>query len=212
MGAQNDKGRYSLPISEDAVRLAARLKASFTDSDKMILFTGAVEREGVSTVAAQVAIALAQMDLGPVLLLDANLHAPSLHASFKVEQIPGLSDLIEKKAILEEAIHSTQFSLLSILPVGSTTVNSLSLFSSAGCSLLMEALRERFRFVIIDSSPILKFVDTTLLTSRFDGVVIAIAAGERRQSEVFEVKRILDGLRANIIGIVLCEKTSRNSS
>ena len=211
MQSQNHKGQYPLPVSQDAIRLAARLRASSTESEKIILFTGAMAREGVSTLATQVALALAQIDRGAVLLLDTNLRTPSLHTTFQVQQIPGLVDLIEHKATLEDAIHPTDLPTLSLLPVGNAHGDPLRLFPTVECATLMQTLREWFRFIIVDASPLLQYVDTTLLVPYTDGVIVAIAAGERRQAEVLEVKRVLDGLKASVIGVVLCERTRRKS-
>jgi Mrp family chromosome partitioning ATPase len=146
-----------------------------------------------------------------VLLLDANLRTPSVHTIFQVQQIPGLSDLIEQRATLDEAIHSLQHSGLSILPIGATGEDALALFPAPSCSALIQVLRKEFRFVIVDSPPLLQFVDTTLLIPYADGVVVTVAAGVHRRSEIVEVGDQLDRLKANSIGIVLCEKTGRLS-
>jgi len=211
MGAQNEQGRYPWPLSEDAIRLAATIKASCAEANQIILFTGVAAREGVSTVAAQVALALAQMDQGPVLLLDANLRTPSGHATFQVQQVPGLSELIEQKTTLHEAIHPLQHSALSVLSSGSADGDALALFPTPGCSALMQTLHKEFHFVIVDSSPLLQFADTTLLVPYADGVVVTVAAGMHRRSEILEVKRLLDSLKANVIGVVLYDKTEHLS-
>jgi Mrp family chromosome partitioning ATPase len=71
----------------------------------------------------------------------------------------------------------------------------------------MQRLRKEFRFVIVDASPLLQFVDTTLIVPYIDGVVVTVAAGAHRRSEVLEVKHQLERLKTTILGVVLCEKT-----
>jgi capsular exopolysaccharide synthesis family protein len=203
------QGKRSFQISEDAIRLAARLKAALRESDKVLLFTGAVAGEGTSTVAMQVAFAFAQMDVGAVLLLDANLHAPSAHTTFQVPQSPGFTDLIEQQATPDHAIHPTEMSRLYVLPVGSTVVNALALFSALECTALLRTLAQRFRLIVIDSAPVLQSADTTLLVPHTDGVVLVIAAGERRHAEVLEIQRLLEGVKARLLGVVLSDRSGR---
>ena len=193
-------------VSDAAIRLAAKLRASFSPGHKVIVFTSAVSGEGVTETAGQVAHALTQMEQGPILLLDANLRFPSLHSKFKIHQIPGLSDLISKQAKLEETVFPTDVAGLSLLPAGVAAEDSLALLSSAEWPSLLQVLRERFQFVIVDSASVLQFADIALIAPRADGVVIVMAAGERSRQELLQTKRMLDGLKANLLGVVLSEK------
>lgn len=206
MSTKEERSLYPWILTEDAIRLAATLKASNTEAHKIILFTGVATQEGVSTVAAQVALALAQMSQGSVLLLDANLRSPSVHVIFEVPQVPGLSDVIEQKMPFHEAIHPSRHSQLSILPSGAGENNALALFPTPECSALLQQLRQEFCFVIVDSSPLLSFVDTTLFIPYTDGIVITAAAGSHRRAEILEVKLLLDRLKANVLGVILCKK------
>lgn len=205
-------GENKFPLSEDAVRLAAHLRASLSGSNNTIVITGVAEDDGVNHVAAQLSVALALMEQAPVLLVDANLRAPVLHAMLGLKQMPGLSDLVEKKASLAEAVHATGIGSFSVLPAGNPARDSLSLLMSQECTSLMEELHRQFRFVIVYSSPILEFPETMLTAVRSDGVVLVLSAGERSKSDVLEIKRMLDGVRVNICGVVLSEKSASNSS
>lgn len=206
MSTQEERRLYPWPLTEDAIRLAATLKVSCKETPKILLFTGVAAQEGVSTIVAQVALALAQMNQGPVLLLDANLRTPSTHAIFNVQQIPGLSDVLKQRVTAAEAIHPSRHPQLSILPSGAGGEEASILFSNTECSTLLQKLRQEFRFVIVDSSSPLAFVDTTLFIPHVDDVVITLAAGAHRRQELIEVKRLLDRLRANILGLILCKK------
>src|SRR5688500_6904712 len=81
-------------LSSDAVRLCATLRATLAEKDKLILVCSACAEEGVSTIAGQLGMALAMMSREPVLLVDANLHHPSLHEAFAVDAKPGLPDYV----------------------------------------------------------------------------------------------------------------------
>jgi succinoglycan biosynthesis transport protein ExoP len=194
-----------LTLSDDAIRIAAKIRTSVEESERVIVFTGADEKDGVSTVAAQVGLALAQAARGPVLLLDANADAPSAHELFEVSSRPGLYDLVEGEATLAEAIQPTLTQHLSVLPAGHKSSDDRSRQSPARYALLMSELRRQFRYIIIDSPPILRSADSIFVVEQSDAVVIVIAAGKHAKSEVVRVKQELEGLRAKILGLVLYE-------
>jgi capsular exopolysaccharide synthesis family protein len=192
-------------VSDEAIRLAAKLRAAFSRSHHVLQFTGVGAQEGVSHVTSQVACALAQIDQSPVLLLDANLRSPAVHQAFGTALQPGLSDLLDNRAALADVIHATAVPGLSVLPAGGQS-DSVQLFSSAAWSELVQTMRERFRFVLMDSAPILQFADSTLLAPRADGVVIVVAAGQRHRAELLEARQLLERLKATVVGVVLARK------
>lgn len=200
-----------VPVSADAFRLAAQLRAALRDADKTLLFTGAGAEEGTSTIAAHVAQACAQMDLGPVLLVDANFHAPSAHVTMQVPQSPGFTDVLAQPAALEQGLHATDVPGLSVLPVGSMTREALALCSSASYAAVLHLLEQRFRLLILDTAPLLQHVETTMCLAHTDGVVLIVAAGVRRQTELREMKRLLDSVKARLLGVVLSDKTGRRT-
>jgi capsular exopolysaccharide synthesis family protein len=199
---------FNLSISEDAIRIATRVKALFSERDKVISFSSAVEREGVSSLISQFAIALTLMGEGPVLLIDANPHRASLHSFFRCPRTPGLLEILEKNQGTSYSIQQTSLPSLSLLPAGNNSGDSYSLFLSESFPLLLKSLREQYRFVLVDTPPFLKYPDATVVASCSDGVVLLVSAGYRSKSEIIEVKRNLDGLRVNVLGYVLSERSS----
>jgi len=191
------------PAPEDAVRLAARIRLALPAGGRVVLFTGAREGDGVTTVASRVALALAQMDQGTVLALDANARRPSLAPVFGLEPGPGLSDVTLKRATLDEAIQVTEVSCLSVLPMGSPPADPVRLFAAAGLSEALAAVRSLYRFSVLDSAPLLQFADTSFLASMADAVVVTLAAGKRRRAELRAVQDTLAGLGATTLGVVL---------
>jgi capsular exopolysaccharide synthesis family protein len=162
-------------------------------------------REGVSAVASQVALGFAKLKEEPVVLVDANLRHPSLHSRYEMQRAPGFSDVIGRQATIEDAIRHSEIGSLYVLPAGTAVANSLSVLSSAECSDTLRCLRERFRVVIIDTSPIARFADATLVASRADGVVVITAAGRHREAEFRQLERYLNGIGARALGLLLSE-------
>lgn len=203
----NEKN-LNLFISEDAIRIATRVKALLSERDKVISFSSAVEKEGVSSLISQFAIALILMGEGPVLLIDAHPHRASLHRYFRCQQTPGLLEILEKNQDISHSIQETSVPSLALLPVGNNSGDSYALFLSESFPLLLKSLREQYRFILVDTPPFLKYPDSAVVASRADGVVLLVSAGCRSKSEVIEVKRNLDGLRVRVLGYVLSERNS----
>ena len=206
---RSPQGPGLLGLSEDGIRLGARLRASLTDSDRTLLFTGTAEGDGVTTVATRVARALARMNEGEILLVDGNLRRPRLHEIFEARPVPGLLDVLAGTAPLEASVRPSEIPSLSYLPAGTTDPDPVSLLTSTGFAKLMLELRGLFRFILVDSSPLLQFADTALIAPRTDGVVVVVAAGRRRRGAVREVTQVVGGLRAKLIGVVLFERSAR---
>ena len=200
----SQSGDLKVSISEDAIRLAARLKSNTSEEERVITITSAAEGEGSSTVATQLATALALMNQGNILLVDANFHKPQLHESFGVSISPGFTDIIEGNVALEKACQRTEIPGLSLLPAGATVPDYLFMLMKEECSQLLKDLRsQHFQYIIIDTAPLLHYSDSALMASRSDAAIMVVRAGERRKAEVLEMKRVLEGLKVNILGALL---------
>lgn len=192
-------------LSEDGIRLAARLKATLSEHDKVVVITGAAHGDGVSSAAAQVGVALALMGEGPVLVVDANVRAPSQHFLFGITQMPGLADVLSGRVELESALQASSVEHLSVLTSGNSADDFLSLLMSQTFTAMLDDLRGRFRFILVDTPPLLLYPESALLVSRGDGVVVVLKAWERGKSELLEMKHMLAGLCANFLGVVLSD-------
>jgi len=204
-----------IPVSDDAIRLAARLAAELQPTDHLLLMVGARRADGASLVAHQVALAFAYMGKGSILLADVNLRrgdgeeGAQIYSRFAVPVSPGLSELIEGRVELDDAVKPTKIPRLAILPAGTSVRDPLSLLLSDECSSVMGALHDKFSLVVLDAPPMLDRPDTPVLASRVDAALLVIAGGLRRKAEVATMKRILDGLRVRIVGAVRSEHAHR---
>ncbi len=203
-------------LSEDAIPLAVRIKTALGNGKRVVALTGTAEREGVSTIAFQIALALALMEEGQTLLVDANFRSPSinryvLRRRSETESgdgwVKGLSDLLLGQAEPAQAIVPSDVPTLSLLPTGNPAVDFLSLLLSDEYARLLEALRADYRYVIVDAPPLLKYPDTAILASRADGVVFVVAKGWHTRSDVLEMQRALDALKVPLLGVVLCDRS-----
>lgn len=196
-------------LSEDGVRLAVRLQGPIGQGMRLLLVTGLRDEDDASTVASQLALVMALMDQGPVLLMDASLRSPTLHEKFHAKRSPGLCEVISGSCSLAGALGATGVPGLSILPAGNADGVLTAQLLSEHSAALFRDVRQQFRLTIVAASPVLLHAQSALLASRTDGVVAVVTAGRARRSEVADVKRLLDGLNARLVGSVLVSGEGR---
>ena len=196
------------PHSDDAVRLAGRLAASLTADQRVVLFTGTAAAQGVSTVAAEVAVAFARLSRERILLVDANSDAPSVHQRFHLPLAPGLVEVLEGKIELQTAVSKGVGDELWVLPLGRTDANFIELFGSESCTTLLDLARQQYRLIVIDAPPLALSAPTSLLAAQADGVVAVVASGRSHRTDVIELQRVLDGLKVPFLGAVLASLES----
>jgi Mrp family chromosome partitioning ATPase len=200
--------------TEDALWLASRLKVSLSDDDQVILATAAAGNSGVSVIAAETALALALMNLGHVLLVDANPYGESrdeapMYAHFEAPAGPGLAELLSGSIDIEKGIVKTGLPTLDVLPLGEPDDELVGLLLSESSTRLFQALRERYRLILVDAPPLMEYPETAVFAPRSDGVLLVIPAGSINRSRVVSVKQMIDGLNVPILGTVLCDRTGR---
>ncbi len=198
--------RAQLTGFEEAVR-TLRNSIMLSDFDrrlKCILMTSASPSEGKSTVAAHLAIAHAEQG-HKTLLLDGDMRRPSMHKLFGVENLVGLSKVLEHGTDWHEVLLQPRADLeLKIMPAGPSTRRAADLVGQVLPRLLDQA-REEFDLVILDAPPLLGFPEPLQMAAAVDGVIIVTRAGQTERRAVAAVLNTLSHLRANVIGLVLNE-------
>lgn len=170
---------------------------------RTLMVTSPGKGDGKSTLTCNLGSALAQMG-ERVLVVDANMVNPDLTGSFDLPRPEGLSDAIAGRCALEEAIQPTELANLDILAAGGSRdeFDTNPLAHPSGAELLEEAV-ERYRFVIVDTPPILLTADASSIGARVDGVICAVRPGVRNRGEV---RRAVERIRKTgtiFLGVVL---------
>jgi succinoglycan biosynthesis transport protein ExoP len=192
------------PEGEAIQALYASIMLSWPNNPpQTLLIVSALPGEGKTTVAMNLSNALAQH--ANTCLVDADLRKGRLANAFSMPAGQGLGDVLSGNATLESSVLEIPgLSNLSILPAGRTKGNFGQLICSNRMEETLNALRERFRFVVIDSAPILPFVDARALSTLADAVVLVGRAGvTTRQAMRRSVELISEVHGAPILQIVL---------
>lgn len=173
---------------------------------QVILVTSASGSEGKSTLAANLAASLGQ--LGNTLLLEADLRKPSLSNTLKVPPKPGLSDLVAQLGNESSVkVHKVEGDKghFYVIPCGTLPPNPLELLSSGHFKRLIEQLREKFQYIVIDAAPLLAVSDAVVLGHLADSVVLAVKAEETTVKAAREaISRLRKG-HVEVTGVVLTQ-------
>jgi capsular exopolysaccharide synthesis family protein len=170
---------------------------------RSIVITSASPREGKSTTAAGLAVALAQAG-SRVILVDADLRRPSVHQIFDMPNTFGLTNLILLEAQdPAPALLSSGTPNLSILPSGPIPPNPADLLMSLEMEMLMNSMNEKADYVIYDTPPVLAVTDANIIGGRTDGVLLVGLSGVTRTSGLRHTIQELTRTQAKILGIVV---------
>ncbi len=190
------------------VELFRQIRANFqfsvaAHSGKAFMFTSGDSGDGSTTVLSNLGIALAQ-DGTRVVLVDSDLRRPTMHQRFDVSNDVGLSSLLSgDEGLLDQALQPCFVEGLHVLPSGPVPFNPAELLGSAAMQWVLDALRERFDLILLDSSPLLAVVDPVVLARRADGIVLVAAANKTKTREFRNGLRKVQYAGTPIIGVLL---------
>ncbi|MFQ4142442.1 polysaccharide biosynthesis tyrosine autokinase [Chlorogloeopsis sp. ULAP02] len=190
------------PISEAFRMLRANLKFISADKElKVIVVTSSVPTEGKSTVAANLAIAMAQMER-KVLLIDGDLHRPVQHHIWELPNHEGLSNVIVKEAQLRTTVKPVMENL-DVLSAGVVPPSPASLLDSKKMAALIENFTSNYDFVIIDAPSLTVAADAATLGHMADGVLFVARPGVVDYASGLFAKEFLNKSGQNVLGLVV---------
>jgi capsular exopolysaccharide synthesis family protein len=143
------------------------------EGHKVIQVTSPNSGDGKSTLAANVAVSIAQSGK-KTLLIDADLRKPRQHKIFNVPAPAGLAAIIADQAEVADVIQQTAVRDLWVLPCGPRPPDPAELLTSPRFPELLDLLRERYEYVVLDSSPLLAVTDPSVVAPRVDGVLLTL--------------------------------------
>lgn len=200
-------------VSEQFRTVRTNVQFSMIDDVlRTIVVTSAGPSSGKSTVASNLAATFSS-DEKKVLLVDADLRKPTVHKTFKVRNIDGLTSLLTDRDIgLQNVVYKTQSEGLYILTSGAIPPNPAELLGSKRMEDIKIEMLEYFDMVIFDTPPLLAVTDAQILASKSEGVIFVIPQGKANKDEIFKAKDLLEKVQANVLGAILnrVEKSDDN--
>jgi polysaccharide biosynthesis transport protein len=172
---------------------------------QVILVTSALPREGKTTAAANLGVTFAQLG-DRTLLVDSDLRKPGVRRALNLPAAnePGLSSYLAGVSTLDEVItpHPT-IKNLAALTTGPVPPSPADLLSSHRMREALTELRRRFKFIVIDSPPVMAATDAVILSALTDGVLFVVRSGETPKEAFTRSRDVLAAVKCRMLGVVL---------
>jgi polysaccharide biosynthesis transport protein len=179
-------GSRALSLFEESID-SLRVGLILSDQNRdlqVIAVTSAVHSEGKSSVSSQLAVSIGRSIKEPVLLIDGDLRLPDVHHIFEISNDLGLAAVLDGRATVQEAIITTWSDTVHLLPAGRLKKSPHKLMSVEVLTKLLDELRTQYRYIIIDTPPILSASEALLLAKVADGTVLSTRRNVSRENQV----------------------------
>jgi len=172
------------------------------DQAKILLVTSPAPGDGKTTVASNLAIAMAQAGQ-KVILLDADFRKPRQHEVFEIPDGAGLSSVLVGKATLKDVIRTSAVKGLWILPCGQRPLNPAEMLNSKAFATVLEKLSKCYHRIVIDSPPVMAVADARILGAMAEVTLLVLRAEKSTRRATEEAREGLSSVGARIIGAVV---------
>lgn len=190
---------YRLAESVDSIRTL--ILQGNRESARVILVTSAGDREGKSSVAANLAASIARAD-HRTLLVEGSLRNPSVHAALQLDaSTPGMAELLRGETTNNEVVQPTAIDGLFAVTSGAVDYDAITALSRQDFPRIIQGFRDSFDHVVIDAGPVLAYADTLIMGRQSD---IAIIATMRDLSSVPATLAAVDRLRSAGVRVAGC--------
>jgi polysaccharide biosynthesis transport protein len=140
-----------------------------TQPPQALLIASSLPGEGKTTVAMNLAVALSQQ--GPTCVVDCDRRNSVISSIFERVTEPGLGEALVGTVELPQALYETHIPNLSVLPCGHVADGAYDFIIRDTMRETLQAMRQMFSFIVLDSPPILPYADGRVLSTMVDGVV-----------------------------------------
>jgi capsular exopolysaccharide synthesis family protein len=197
------------PMAETFRTLRTNLEFAGVDKPlKTLLVTSPSTGEGKTTVAINLAAAMAQANKR-VILLEGDLRRPRIHHALAMSNQFGLSDVFRGQLDIRDVARYSKVKDMAVITSGSLPPNPAELLGSTRMTTILARLVETASIVIIDSPPFV-VADSTVLSAKVDGVLLVIRPGKTHAEAARAMLAQLNRAGANVVGVVLNRVSRKN--
>ncbi len=215
----NSKIRYLItqinpksPISEQYRTIRTNMQFASVDKElKSLIVTSSGPGEGKSSTTANLAVVYAQQGK-KVLLVDADLRKPTMHYTFRLDNLRGLSNILVGENTIDEAVNPTDINELDVLTCGPIPPNPSELLSSRKMESFLKEAQFSYDMVILDTPPVLAVTDAQILANLVDGSILVVRSGETEVEPAQRSKEALEPAKAKLLGVVLNGREKKASN
>jgi polysaccharide biosynthesis transport protein len=187
-----------------SIKVGIDQNSDAASSGRIIGFTSTLPHEGKSTIAASLALLVAQAG-ARVILVDCDLRNPSLSRKLAPKAEHGFLDVIVGGVPLDDAVWRELSTNLTFLPVATKTriENSSEILAAAATKRLFKDLQSNYDYVIVDLSPLVPIVDARITTRFVDSYVCVTEWGCTKIGAVKCAFKEAPNVYENLLGVVL---------
>ncbi|WP_250654733.1 CpsD/CapB family tyrosine-protein kinase [Alkalimarinus coralli] len=175
----------------------------FKSSVRTLCITSANRGEGVTTGAISLAGALSTLVQGKVILVDGNWANPDLSKHFKLQDRPGVAELLDGNFNeFSERIHSDKALAFDVLPAGGKTPEKRNVWNEESWPGLLNELSAIYQYVVIDVGAVHSNPDSIVLARACDGTAMVVQSEATRWEVAVVAKDKLISAGINIVGAI----------
>ncbi len=200
----NRNSDFAVVEAYKSIRTNVMYSMPKTDAGKVIVLTSSTAGEGKTTTCINLALTFAQTN-AKVLLLDCDLRKPKIHRYLKLEKKDGLSNVLCGFASLEKAIKVNVRENFDVLTAGDTPPNPAELLQTDEFERLMNFLKLKYDYIIVDTPPVTVVTDATLVVKHSEGAILLVKKSFTTYDLIEASLDLLKKVNANIIGTIMID-------
>ena len=199
------------PISEQYRTLRTNIEFSSIDEPiQTIVITSSIPGEGKSLTSANLAIVYAQQGK-KVLLVDADMRKPTVHYTFRLNNLQGLSNLLIQDDTIEASVSMSGIEHLDIMSSGPIPPNPSELLGSQRMKVFIEEAKKNYDIILFDTPPVNVVPDAQILANIVDGTILVVRSGQTEIDEAKRAKETLETANSKLLGAVINDLDKKTS-
>ena len=168
---------------------------------KVIQIESSLSHEAKTTIISNLAVSLGITEK-KVMVMDLDFRRPKLHRMFKLEKEKGIAEFMQGELEEKDIIKKTEYKNVDIITRGLEIYNPSITFLSEKFARLVESLKEKYDYILLDCAPVLQVSDYIHISKISDGVLFVIAYAKTTKNQVIEAINLLKKNNIKILGTV----------
>lgn len=168
-----------------------------------LVVTSAVPGEGKTVATINLALAMAELSGVEILIVDADLHGPRTEHYLGLPRRQGLCEVLSGRLDIDRAVRQLSVPGISLMGAGELPSNPSELLASDRMRTLLNKLRQRFSYVLLDTPEAMTISDASLLGAMADGILLVVKLGSTPRHYVEQTHNTLESLGGNVLGTCL---------